>query len=718
MRNVDVHYWKELKSMIDFFENLKFKNLILLLTVVACFLLTMPIDASVMGNGDLVYRPSQDSFDPAGATYARLVCLKHNGRNNGTLIATFDQLKNVNVTYSDGKIESKQVYPIYRSTDEGVTWQHISDVFDEQFNLDYTSQPFLYEVPQQVGNLAEGTLLLAGNIFDKSPATTTRIVIYKSTDRGETWSFLSQVDQGGPYDYDPSTSSTTTVWEPSLAIDSYGNLVCYYSDERQKANDILQAVVLKKSTDGGETWGPVVNVTAVPNNHDRPGMITVAKLPNDKYIATYEVVNLPSISNNTAVVYYKFSDDGVTWNASDIGTRLELKNGRGLGSSPFVKWVPSGGPFGTVIVSSKWAVDTIGNIDGGQNFYVNYNMGEGDWERAPFAVTYDAADADAGSYFAGFSQGFDVSDDGMKIYQITNVENPDNTISYEGSIYCMNDVRVGSISLNSNRYEAENAELTDVQVITHVDAINGKKVGNINYSNSNVLFNVKVPENGIYKIRVRYTNGMSSNSSHTVKVNEGIGFSLNYLPTVNWNRYLWSDFSTYLNKGYNTIEFSIGSSYAEIDCIEIEKVGVENKDMFMIMNRNSGKYLEVGSADTTLGANINQMTNTNHMCQKWYIFKNNGYFELINVHSSMNLEVYNASMTAGANVSQWAETDNYCQEWELQPTDSGYFKMINRNSDMIIEVVDASVDDGANVQQWYNNEYSCQEWTLLREGIQ
>jgi hypothetical protein len=148
------------------------------------------------------------------------------------------------------------------------------------------------------------------------------------------------VDAGGPATYDPSpTSKTTSIWEPSLNIDANGDLATYLSDERQKVYD----------------------------GSDRPGMITVVKLGSGQYMATYEVVNQPSQSLNTAVVCAKFSSDGVTWTANSLGTKIALANGRGPGSSPFVRWVPAGGPNGSVVVSSKWALDGSGNISGGQN---------------------------------------------------------------------------------------------------------------------------------------------------------------------------------------------------------------------------------------------------------------------------------------------------------------------------------------------------------------
>lgn len=216
--------------------------------LVCLLVLIGPIQAFAVttGNGALVYSSNNTSFDPARTTYARILTLKHNGASNGTLLVTFDQLKEVN---------GKQVYPIYRSTDNGTSWSLIANVGDTTFGTTRTSQPELFEVPQQMGNLAAGTLLLAGNIFpaDKS---STRIAVWKSTDKGLTWTYLSTVDTGGPYLYDPSpTSTTTTVWEPFFYVDESGALVCAYSDERQKANGILQAVVIRRSTDGGQTWG-------------------------------------------------------------------------------------------------------------------------------------------------------------------------------------------------------------------------------------------------------------------------------------------------------------------------------------------------------------------------------------------------------------------------------------------------------------------------------
>ncbi|GLI02176.1 RICIN domain-containing protein [Phytohabitans aurantiacus] len=661
-----------------------------------------PAAAVTTGNGSLVYSPAAgSSFDPAGTTYAKVIALKNNGQYNGQLLVTFDQLIYVN---------GVQVYPIYRSTNGGSSWSLVTNVVPSQTfpTLTLTSQPYLYEVPQQVGSLAAGTILLAGMIMP-ADRSSSRIVVYKSTDRGSTWSFLSTVDTGGPATYDPSPSSTTTtVWEPAINLDSSGNLVVYYSDERQKASGVLQAVVYRRSTDGGATWGAVGNVAAVGNQSDRPGMITVARMGNGQYIATYEVVNRPSQSLNTAPAYFKLSSDGVTWPAG-LGTPITLADGRGIGSSPMVRWIPQGGPNGTVLVSSKWGLTSAGAISGGQHFYANYNLGQGSWERLPYAVTYDASDTQGG-YFSGFAQGFDTSPDGLTLYQATNVEN--TSTGY-------NDIRVGTIPTAAQYYEAERATLSNVQTVTHFDASNGSKIGNINFSNSYVEFNVRVPSAGSYTVNVRYDNGTGANSSHAVSVNGGAATSISYPPTVDWGRYRWAQLTASLNAGNNTIRFTYSGTYAELDMIAVYQTSTAMPAEFRVVNRSSGKYLEIANGSTADGAGAVQYGFVGNPRQVWRIgTSSGGYFYVTNKNSWKYLEIPSASTADGTQAGQWGPTSNATQEWSLVPTTSGYYNVINRNSGKYLEVYQNSQADGAVVDQWGSTGCTCQQWRIAKEGIQ
>ncbi|WP_223691509.1 RICIN domain-containing protein [Leifsonia poae] len=665
-------------------------------------------EAVTTGNGSLVYSPAAGtSFNPeggraAGTTYAKNIVLKASGSANGTQLVTYDQLVLVG---------GKQVYPIYRSTDDGTSWTHLTDIVPSTDfpTLTRTAQPFLYELPQQVGNLPAGTILLSGMIMP-ADRSSSRLVVYKSADHGATWSYLSTIDTGGPATYDPTpTSTTTTVWEPSLAVDGNGGLAAYFSDERQKAAGVLQAVSYRRSTDGGLTWGAEVNVSAPTNSSDRPGMITVTKLPDGRYLATFEVVNRPSQTTNTAPVYFKISPDGLDWSpASSIGTPITLANGRGIGSSPFVKWVPTGGPKGMVVVASKWGLDAAGNISGGQDYYVNYNLGAGPWERLPMAVTYDSTDSEGGT-FSGFAQSFDTSVDGRTLYQATNVENLTTTY---------NDVRVGSIPLDAQQYEAEKAARTsDTSLVTDVNAANGSKVGNINNATSSVTFTVRVPSAGSYTLNVRYDNGTGGTSTHNVSVNGGTASTIGYPATVNWGRFGWAQKTVTLAAGANTIAFTKGTSYAELDQLQVFQAATPLDPQFRIVNRASGKYLEIASAALTDGALAGQWGDTGNATQIWNVHPITGGVQLLNDNSGKLLEIPGAQTADGVQAGQWGPTGNATQNW-VATTSGGYWTLTNANSGKVLEIVGSSTADGAAAQQRTAAGGANQQWQLKKEGIQ
>lgn len=693
--------------MIDRLIRLSIIVLAVAALILSGFPAVAPAYAVTTDNGALVYSPAAGtSFNPegaapAGTTYAKIIVLKSSGGNNGTQIVTYDQLVLQN---------GVQVYPIWRSTNDGASWTKVADVNPSaQFpSLTRTAQPFLFEVTQTTGNLTAGTILLAGMIMPQDRSSS-RLVLYKSTNQGSTWSFVSTIDTGGPAVYDPSpTSTTTTVWEPSLAIDGSGGLVAYFSDERQKGSGVLQAVSYRRSTDGGQTWGSLVNVSAPNNSSDRPGMITVTKLPDGRYLGTWEVVSRPSQSLNTAPVYFKISNDGLNWGSTtSLGSPITLADGRGIGSSPYVKWVPGGGPKGMVVVASKWSLTSGGVIDGGQNFYVNYNLGEGPWERLPMAVTYDASDTQGGN-FSGFAQGIDYSVDGRTLYQATNVENPVTTY---------NDVRVGSIPLDAQQYEAELATLNSVSIVNHAQASNGAKVGYINDPGDYVQFTVRVPTTATYTLNVRYANGTGANSTHSVSVNGGGASTLTYPKTVDWGRYLWAHSSVSLNAGVNTIRFSKASSFAEIDTLQAFLPSTALDPQFRIVNVQSGKLLEVFSAATNDGAPIGQWGPTGNPTQVWTLTPASGGYILVNRNSGKLLEIPNASTADGTDAVQWGPTGHATQRWNLG-TSGAWSTFTNQNSGKRLEITGGSSADGAIAQQWPSNGFAAQQWRFAKEGIQ
>lgn len=481
--------------------------------------------------------------DPASmssqALYTRGVVLKHNGVHNGAALLTFEH----------DIFSNPASFPIYRSDDEGSTWDHVTDVQDVVSGRGLRQQPALYELPRNSGDLVAGTILLAGNAqpLDRS---STNLVLYKSVDQGETWEFLSTIDTGGPADYDPSPGSTTTpVWEPEIYLAGNDQLVVSYSDERQKANGVLQAIVHRRSSDGGKTWGPLVTDIAIPDQSTRPGMMSVTELPDGRYFGVYEVVGYHDVP-----VYGRFSDDGLDWgDPANIGELIATPNGSFLFGSPQVTWTPAGGANGTIVVNGGRFVAPSGHSK--SMFLTSTTLGAGPWTSVPQPVQA-TGDIDAA---AQYSQSTASTLDEGRLIQFTSIL---NNVGWH-------DVVSGVMPLNSARYAAADATRTNAQLVERFASVAGYSVGYINDPSSTVTFDVEVPSSGTYNLRVRYSNGAEVPSAQAVSVNGGPASIVNYDTTYDWNGFQFRVVQVGLNAGSNTVQFRHHANFAELDQIEV-----------------------------------------------------------------------------------------------------------------------------------------------------
>jgi len=137
-------------------------------------------------------------------------------------------------------------------------------------------------------------------------------------------------------------------------------LICYYSDQR--ANTTHGQKMVHQTTTDLRAWGPVVDDVAYPTYTERPGMPTVARLPNGKYIMTYEYGGSPIIPNSYQFpVYFKLASDPEKFGAA-TGVSLQTTDGYRPTGSPYVVWSPvGGGKNGTIIVSAHSSGDVYVN---------------------------------------------------------------------------------------------------------------------------------------------------------------------------------------------------------------------------------------------------------------------------------------------------------------------------------------------------------------------
>ncbi|MET9764336.1 RICIN domain-containing protein [Streptomyces sp. NPDC006372] len=304
------------------------------------------------------------AYDPTGGILYRLgdePCLK--GRGNcavypksaqlpgGRLVASFEK---ATVVPESGSADGETL-PVYKSDDHGTSWQPLSEVKAPAYlsrdpkYARYTSNwtnPYLYVLPQSVGKLKKGTLLLASVVSgddhyylehkaadpqwtpssdgDRSDLA---IALYSSTDEGRSWKVVDVVATGGwqggsagAVGRNVAAANThrqvDPLWEPYLMVHQ-GRLVCYYSDENDylgfdpatgvpvpdPANDTAPdshgQILVHKTWDGraAEWSDPVVDVAGHTQDMGggkteigggRPGMTNVVRTSDGTWLLTFE----------------------------------------------------------------------------------------------------------------------------------------------------------------------------------------------------------------------------------------------------------------------------------------------------------------------------------------------------------------------------------------------------------------------------------------------
>ncbi|MFJ1534534.1 RICIN domain-containing protein [Streptomyces mirabilis] len=352
---------------------------------------------------------------------------------SGRIVAAFE---------NDQTAPVGQTMPVYKSDDEGTTWQKLADVkapaylsSDAKY-AKYTSNwtnPYLYVLPQDVGNLSAGTLLLASVVsgddsyYEEQKAANSSwtpssdgdrkdvaLALYSSTDDGANWNIVNIIATGGWQGGSAgslgrvSTANTHAqvdpVWEPHLVARN-GQLVAYYSDENDylgydaatgvpvldpdndTAPDSGGQVLVHRTWDGGSTsWsGPVVDVpgSTVDRGNGkteigggRPGMTTIAPTTDGKWLLTYEYWG------GGTNVRYKIADDPLKFYAAADApiTNLPVPTGGhalSTGGSPVLLPMPDG--------------RIVYNASGSGSVWVNESgLSNGPWKeyQTPIAAGY------------------------------------------------------------------------------------------------------------------------------------------------------------------------------------------------------------------------------------------------------------------------------------------------------------------------------------------
>ncbi|MFF1573352.1 ricin-type beta-trefoil lectin domain protein [Leifsonia sp. NPDC058292] len=351
------------------------------LAVTALDAIGPPLAASAATPGQVLYSPNLNTYPNGTAGYPRATRLDFDGSANQTMLSTF----------AKGGHGAPGTLPIYRSTDGGGNWSQISTISSHTAGWDIEA-PTLYEVPRTITGLNQGDVLAAGTAWQVGNYTTQKVEVFRSTDKGQSWQYLSDCTSTSGM---PNTWGHG-IWEPSFLVTSNNTLACFISDERP-ANSATnnQAIGHYTSTNGGVTWSSTQTQDVVfPNdNLARPGMQTFAALPNGSFVMSYELCRDATNADHACEVYVKFSSDGLNWGAAGTaGTLVSTADGRQLLHTPFISWAPGGGANGTLLLSGQRVVSgPTGNktvlAESGTVLFTKTNLGAGAWTEAATPVT-------------------------------------------------------------------------------------------------------------------------------------------------------------------------------------------------------------------------------------------------------------------------------------------------------------------------------------------
>ena len=161
----------------------------------------------------------------------------------------------------------------------------------------------------------------------------------------------------------------------------------------------------------------------------------------------------------------------------------------------------------------------------------------------------------------------------------------------------------------------------------------------------------------------------------------------------------------------------LGAVVAVVNATTASAATVDTNAWYILVNRNSGKALDVYNFSTADGGRITQWTRSTANNQQWqFVDSGGGYYRIKSRHSSKVLDVYNLSTANGGAIVQWADLNGTNQQWRLADSAGGYVRFISRHSNKALEVQGASTADGANIVQYDDWGGNNQQWQLIPVG--
>lgn len=169
-----------------------------------------------------------------------------------------------------------------------------------------------------------------------------------------------------------------------------------------------------------------------------------------------------------------------------------------------------------------------------------------------------------------------------------------------------------------------------------------------------------------------------------------------------------------LTPGQQILRFEAVTSGFNLNWIEFEPVaaGVLAIGTYRLINRNSGKAMDVVDASTANGARVQQWSYASNPNQKW-VFTHRGanQYTITSAQTGKAIDQEAGEILGGDHIQMYSlNTNSANQRWIVQPTDSGYYRLVSANSGLVLEINGASTANGARVYQGEYDGGNHEQW--------
>ena len=174
------------------------------------------------------------------------------------------------------------------------------------------------------------------------------------------------------------------------------------------------------------------------------------------------------------------------------------------------------------------------------------------------------------------------------------------------------------------------------------------------------------------------------------------------------------------SKSYTASTANMGSEWnKQVSSIKIEPNGKSGlSGNFKIMNRNSGKYLDLDKNKTDNNTAIVQFDDEGvDASQTWTfteVMKGKGVYSICSYgNKNRGMDVVDFSKDNGAQVQLYDYLGNPHQQFILYDCGEGYYQLVARNSGKVVEIPQSSKGNGEWIKIYDNNGTHTQQWAVV-----